>query len=392
MDISNIDFRKNLPEIIEAYVTVFGEEYRSIITARLLDCTYVFYNTYEGMKSYLDYHNRDYPQYIFDEAQRREKIMGIKLNELYIELMNLFPLETLPYLDSAGSIDAARKSFFEDFPNNVSDEVALVISDLKVKKEAAALKKSQNSGPICANFFKQYSRIMDFNNIKVLRFVSEIWKNGKICVNGAKRTSGHNGCIMSFTQKPNIQGISDYTFLHECCHVIENNYEICGFRIHRSYDYVSPCVYDLYERLNETITDLFAIEAREVLYEKGIYFAEPLEMTRLDVCNINTGYVIKDIVRPFLEKYRQEIICARITGDMSVLFDEVGVENFEELNHIVNKVEWLISRGLYRALKNEESNDFIMMQYYGVLEEVKELYVRMEKHSSKTHSKIKKMT
>jgi len=121
-----------LPEIIEAYVTVFGEEYRSIITARLLDCTYVFYNTYEGMKSYLDYHNRDYPQYIFDEAQRREKIMGIKLNELYIELMNLFPLETLPYLDSAGSIDAARKSFFEDFPNNVSDEVALVISDLKV--------------------------------------------------------------------------------------------------------------------------------------------------------------------------------------------------------------------------------------------------------------------
>lgn len=48
----DIRLENNLSDIIFAYTEIFGEEYREIITERLINCVYIQYINYGGLKDY----------------------------------------------------------------------------------------------------------------------------------------------------------------------------------------------------------------------------------------------------------------------------------------------------------------------------------------------------
>jgi len=210
-------------------------------------------------------------------------------------------------------------------------------------------------------------------------------KEKKVCIAGGTDDKGFLP-ILFFTVKDWSSGRLDYMFLHEICHVIEaegssgKNYR-CGF------DSVNDNIslnsyngqYRKYERLNETITDIFAIEARKALHEKGIYIFEPQKLNDPNVNDNNTHSIVKNLLTTFLNKYRQPIVRARMLGKVNELYDIIGEENFEELNDVVNKVDSLVE-------KNNENEDTIVIEYYKQLERLKQTYDKMEKHQSRNLS------
>lgn len=183
-------------------------------------------------------------------------------------------------------------------------------------------------------------------------------------------------------------GKLDYILLHEICHSIDSRPDdvtdyTCGFD---SESQLNP--YNnkkrKYEKLNEIITDIFAIEARKHLQDKGIYFLEPKQLVVEDVKDCNTSSIVKNLLTEFLDKYRSTIIRARLIGNINELFDIIGEENFEELNDVVNKVDSL--SGLAYKLENNQIEDPVVIEYYKQLDRLKQIYFNMEMHQEKRFS------
>ena len=58
MDKLNIDFKSLLPYVIDAFSSVYGEEYRSIISKKINNCIILSYHDVEGLNDYVSYLKR----------------------------------------------------------------------------------------------------------------------------------------------------------------------------------------------------------------------------------------------------------------------------------------------------------------------------------------------
>ena len=183
-------------------------------------------------------------------------------------------------------------------------------------------------------------------------------------------------------------GMDDYTLLHEYCHAIEmhkektgveEDYFVSGFDIinqNESNQYRNDK--RKYEILNETITDIFSVEATIILHTRGIYISEPQELTNEDILACNTSIILKKLLLPFVTKYKEKIVRARITGDMQSLFNRIGIENFESLNDCVNKIDHLILEGLEKDLKSKRNDSELIKEYNRQKRRIEEIYRNME--------------
>ena len=183
-------------------------------------------------------------------------------------------------------------------------------------------------------------------------------------------------------------GMDDYTLLHEYCHAIEmhkekagveEDYFVSGFDIidqNESNQYRNDK--RKYEILNETITDIFSVEATIILHTRGIYISEPQELTNEDILACNTSIILKKLLLPFVTKYKEKIVRARITGDMQSLFNIIGIENFESLNDCVNKIDYLILEGLEKDLKSKRNDSELIKEYNRQKRRIEEIYRNME--------------
>lgn len=81
---------------------------------------------------------------------------------------------------------------------------------------------------------------------------------------------------------------------------------------------------------------------------------------------------------PFVEKYKENIVGARITGNMQSLFNRIGRDNFESLNDCINKIDWLIAEGLTEDLKSGKNNSEIVKEYNKQKSRIEEIYRNME--------------
>lgn len=89
-----------------------------------------------------------------------------------------------------------------------------------------------------------------------------------------------------------------------------------------------------YERLNEIINELLAIDIHKKFKSMyGSVFSIQNSEYNLSCCYLEQEYIAKD----FFETYKKKIIESRLTGNMQVLFDAIGEENFEALNNLVNE-------------------------------------------------------
>ncbi len=216
--------------------------------------------------------------------------------------------------------------------------------------------------------------------------VYRILSNVQVCVNGGYNDKQNFLPIIYYTIRSWQCGCMDYVVLHEIVHAIEcvskkNREHGCGFEPNVDNPELSNNGHyenkRKYERLNEVITDFLAIETCEVLHKKGIYLLDEKKLTLTDVDDFNTSKILKDLVRDFYKKFRKIILTARLSGDIYRLTDYIGVENFEEFNDLIDKVDVLIEKGLADKLRNNQDDDPLALEYHQLSIRIKELYIRM---------------
>ena len=179
-------------------------------------------------------------------------------------------------------------------------------------------------------------------------YLDAVKDDGNLFVMHARGKDGKPIGVMFLPISKELDGQVEFAFLHECGHIIDiSNFEANGFDLYGDFHYANPSDYREYERFNEALTDIFALEVIDVLHDANIYFAEGKNDLVSNTEEINTTFQMKEIVRVLLDNYRDEIIYSKLTGDYSVLFNKVGKDNFEKFNNIINQVQCLIDGGLF---------------------------------------------
>ncbi len=172
--------------------------------------------------------------------------------------------------------------------------------------------------------------------------------------------------------------------MHEMGHIIDQSQKGVGFEAFN--DFNTNCkknpydkAYRKYEKFNETLNDIFTIEATRILQEQGIYLLESEEFTSLDTNNCNTALITKNLLQPLLQKFRQQVIKAKINAEPEELTKYIGKENFEELVDAVNKVDHLSRNGVIPKI-DESPEDTMVIEYFEQVERVKQIYINIDSY------------
>lgn len=193
--------------------------------------------------------------------------------------------------------------------------------------------------------------------------------------------------IMLYTPRNDAGGVLDFIYLHEMCHIIGIRNNRVGFETevsNQSAINLYNSKYRKYERLNETVTDMIAGEALEIAKEKELYFFENKKYAKAEGHkNSNTSEINKKILQPLYDMYRKEILEVMLTGDRQKFIEKIGTENFEEINDILNKVDYLVYEGLMKSLKKKEreknkKENANVKEYKEQLKRLKKVYARID--------------
>lgn len=216
--------------------------------------------------------------------------------------------------------------------------------------------------------------------------------NRQVCV---QELIGTEWPVLFFTLRSYDDGGKiDYMFLHEMCHVIgtsirtktnDEKEEDDLRKVDRAGEFRSDllsdsrvksgldCLSDFqfnpynkycrkYERLNETITDLFAMEARKRLHGRGMYLFEDRDISIEDISNDNTSVILKRMIAPLIKEYSEELKQAMTGDDISPLTNKLGIDNFEEINDCINIVDALLTGNLHIEYDENERENAIKVQ------------------------------
>lgn len=211
-----------------------------------------------------------------------------------------------------------------------------------------------------------------------LKYIYEHIKNKNVCVTGGTRNDNEFISIMFYTIRNYGGGSLFYSFMHECGHIIDQSSKGTGFEFNGNYE-KNPYdnAFRKYEKFDETLNDIFTIEAVKLLHNQGIYLIESSEFTLSDVSNHNTALITKNLLKPLLFKFRQQVISAKVKSDHSELIRYIGKDNFEELVDVVNKVDYLSRNGVVSKI-NTSPEDEMVKEYFEQVERAKKIYSNID--------------
>lgn len=271
----------------------------------------------------------------------------------------------------------------------------ILIPDATVCENIASLHKDTSEETIKEFYYtsEAFLKLVKhfYNDEKTKEYFYKTIKKRKIFVSAFLKYDSLKNCntiesFLCYTVGLKSGGSLAYALLHEFGHVIDYSKNGCGFENiddlsengnGNSYDKR----YRYYERFNEALNDIFTLEAIKILNEKEVYLLEEKSLTSKQLEDINTSKIIKDLIRPLLEKYRSYVTDVKVTADKNRLTDFVGEKNFENLVDAVNKVDYLVSMGLREMLAiGRETN--VVKEYYRELDRVSDIYVKMDEYYS----------
>lgn len=388
-------------------------EYKELI--KLLEkYNNIYIELCDEMNEYLD-SIKEYKDHYTSEMKRYNDIVMSKTNELYEDIKDCFDYDIkdeiyekgldkkllIEYfseyyseklksknlsLSERNLIISYRESYISKLGKNKvlpSFELVDKITKKREEKKEESIRKfifeSDTFNRAMKNFADAY---------ETKEYLYRMIKNKRVCVH-AGVFNGNFIPLMFLTIREYECGTLDYIVLHEMIHALESepiegdNYR-CGFEPKIFFGERSPHEHvhpkRKYERLNETITDLFALEALEVLHTLDIYFMDEKSRTKLAPGNSNTSIVLKKLLTPFMERYRDLIIDARISGNMDNLMNHIGKNNFEELNDIIDYIDMLVEMGLCEKLNEKDMEDRLVVEYVNELKKMSNVYADMDDH------------
>ena len=224
------------------------------------------------------------------------------------------------------------------------------------------------------------------NNEGNLKYIYEIIKNKKVCIADGTRNDNEFISIMFYTIRTHDEGSLFHNFMHECGHIIDHSSSGTGFELYNDFNENSEInpydnAFRKYEKFNETLNDIFTMEAVELLHNQGIYLIEPPEFTSSDVSNNNTALITKNLLKPLLLKFRQQVISAKVKTDRNELIRYIGKEYFEELVDVVNKVDYLSRNGVVPKI-DTSPDDELVKEYFEQVERAKKIYSNIDNYYS----------
>ena len=170
-----------------------------------------------------------------------------------------------------------------------------------------------------------------------------------------------------------IGGNIDASLIHELNHVLELDFQnnsngknnfLCGWDLiecefKNNKEEVSTLEKGSekrnYELFNEIINELITQEITKILFDNESYLFDKKEEAKIDS---GSSYdILRNIVAEFFETYKQEIIESRKNGNIQVIFDSVGKENFENLNQLILMFKKEFPQvGIYNKMMNDKNN------------------------------------
>lgn len=261
-----------------------------------------------------------------------------------------------------------------------SEELISYISSIRERKYEEALREYYTTRQDFTDILKMFG-----NNPNNLETIYNNIKNKNVCILGHGATNGNNEfiSIMFFTIRTHDGGDLAFNFIHENGHVIDQSQKGVGFE---SYDDLTDENYRKnpydenfrkYEKFNETLNDIFTMEAIKFLQNQGIYLIESKEFTALETSNCNTALITKKLLYPLIQKFRQQVIKAKVNAEPKELVKYIGKDNFENLVDVVNKVDYLARNGVASKI-DKSPKDSIVLEYFEQVERVKQIYISID--------------
>lgn len=203
-------------------------------------------------------------------------------------------------------------------------------------------------------------------------------RNGTFISTNIKKTeSGYISYPILCLSMGGLAEYLDHSLIHELNHVYELHlhkiegkkyYMTCGWDIvdgeifNQSQEEVSLEEKEEkrnYELFNEIINELISQEITEILFKMNGYIFNERETAKIKGGTSYENNLF--LVREFYNTYKKEIIESRKEGNIQIIYDAVGKENFEALNelfHIYAKeFPGLTIYGVYQSIKKGEETE-----------------------------------
>lgn len=124
-----------------------------------------------------------------------------------------------------------------------------------------------------------------------------------------------------------------------------------------------------YELFNEIINELIAQGICELMHNDGVTVFDEPGNSKYKHTTSYEDYLV--LVKDFFDEFKEPILESRRNGNIEVIFNEVGKENFDELNSlIIEFYEHFKEMKIYKllsALKKKEDNEMTRI-YYDLLD------------------------
>ena len=277
-----------------------------------------------------------------------------------------------------------------------SDELIDLIKKLRKKEYEDFLREYYTTRD---DFIRTKENIIKYfspenvSEVELFELIYYKLKNKIVCVHSCYQNIKENDAetilpkpVMFISVCKNAPGglLAD-AFIHEIGHIIDCSFR--GFGFDQPNDLIDELAfknengydkrYRKYERFNETLNDIFKEEAKAYLNKQGVYLIERKEFTSLNSINYNTTKLVKDLLKPLLDKFRKQVIAAKVNSNSSHLTDYIGRDNFEELVDALNKVDYLVNNGLELKMKDSPS-DSMVLEYQEQLDRINQIYKNID--------------
>lgn len=303
----------------------------------------------------------------------------------------------LEYFYKTGYIDEDVTTFTDNLENLYNDimskkDAQELIPSVSIRKRLEKLKKelidkSEHELLMKDEYFNETMRRERFDP-EATKTLADILKSNPVFVTNAL-CDGKDRTLLFFAIRCLDGGKLDYVLIHEFIHLFfrfspHKDFILSGFDYLLSNNLeLNPynSDYRLYERFNETITDMFTLDVLKVLHNDfKVFLLEDEKLVR-NPQDRNTHSILKNLLYPFYHNYFDVIVESLMEENLNILFDIVGKDNFEKLVDIVNRVDNLIQHfGIIEDIENVRSSSPFYNIYLGIVDETIDLYEKMNIH------------
>ena len=202
----------------------------------------------------------------------------------------------------------------------------------------------------------------------------------------------------------------DVTLFHELNHVVESSIKeantkrirtISGWRSltieAESEELGSKGIYDKYSDaeigeffyLNENINEFRARDLARTAQNEGFYIINTEKDARISSPHLYACSFF--LTQEFYSIYKEDIIDSRLKGDLSIIFNKVGKENFMALNELVDEFSEIVTPAYYEALMDDLKDNYDtyrVEKYYELCFKRDKILKQMQEYSLEKDGKI----